>query len=147
YQRMLAFGGLKDAMDVDAFSFTVPMDASAATNGRTRAEIWLQPNGSVDGDGSTSPVISWVTDDMGTIIAQIDQKNYKNGDDAMNGAPQLSVPVAVGKTYYLFTKGGTGKPDTDFYYYLAFVGGFYFGEVETADATNGTSAGAQVLTP
>ena len=79
------------------FSFTVPASLTPMAGSRLRTELWLQPVGTANGDGSTSSVTMWVTDMTGTkILAQADQKNYKDGDTFTDRAARPLGPRDVG---------------------------------------------------
>jgi hypothetical protein len=143
------------AANTQVFSFTVPAALTATGGGRLRTEFWLQPTGQTgqpspnnidNGDGSAGNVTAWITDMTGTtILAQADQKNYKDGDDFTDGPLDLTVPVTAGSSYYLFVQDDNAAPGAGDYYF--FVHTIDSGNpLQTAD-TNISAATAQVLTP
>ena len=85
--------------------------------------------------------------DAGKVIAKVEQKNYSDGDNATNGPIDLSVPVTLGNTYYLYVQSDAAKsaPATDFYFAEHYAGTFYYGTAETLPDDNGEVAKAQAL--
>jgi hypothetical protein len=127
------------------FSFTVPAGLTPPTGSQLRTELWLQPMGTANGDGSTGNVTTWVTDMTGTtILAQADQKNYMDGDDFTDGPLDLSVPVTPGSKYFLFVQDDNTAPKaTDYYFFVHTIDS---GNPLQTAATNTSAAMAQVLT-
>jgi hypothetical protein len=127
------------------FSFTVPATLMPTTGARLRTELWLQPIGTNNGDGSTGNVTAWVTDSSGTkVLAQADQVNYKDGDDFTQGPLNLTVPVKSGSQYFLFVKDDNAAPTASDYYF--FVHTIDSGNpLQVAGGTNTSAATAQKL--
>jgi Bacterial pre-peptidase C-terminal domain len=127
------------------FSFTVPATLTPMTGSRLRTQLWVQPAGTTNGDGSTSTITAWVTDMTGTtILAQADQVNYKDGDNQTDGPLDLSVPVTSGSQYYLFVQDDAAAPAATDYYFV--VGTLESGNPIQTAQTNISAATAQVLT-
>ncbi len=127
-------GAFRSTTDTHVFSFTPPLDTAIDTGERPRAELWVQPTGADDGDGSTSPIRATVTDDAAGkhVVAQVDQTDFTNGDDHSNGPLDLSFPITLGGTYYLFVESAapTSSPATDYYFVEHFIGSYYVGQAE-----------------
>lgn len=147
YGTILFNGGLSAASDTDFFTFTPPLDADIEAGQRPEAAIWVQPISANNGDGSTANVIVTVLDSTNTVIAQVDQKNYLDGDSADNEPIAMSVPVTLGEKYYVrvTASGAASSPATDYYFASNFVGTFLYGKLETADVTNGVAATAEAV--
>lgn len=149
YGTVLVNGSFGAAADNDYFTFTAPADTTVDASGRAHAEIWAQPIGADNGDGSTVNTKIQIIDDMTqAVIAEIDQANHSNG--GTNSPVHMSVPIALDRKYYMvFLPSGTpSKPDTDYYFTQNFVGSFYYGEYENEVVAGGndTVATAQALT-
>lgn len=156
YNDVLIDGNFKSTTDKHVFTFTVPANLKVDPQARSRAYFWVQPFGVTDGDGTTSNVKVWVTDDMaGThIVAEADQSNYMNGDTPTNGALQFSFPVdapMLGKPFYLFVSSAaaTSMPDSDYYFILHGVGSVDYGQAEAegvaVKGANDTKAMAETI--
>ena len=151
YGFSLIDGNFKSTTDTHVFAFTPPMDAKVPPPGRARAELFIQPPGADDGDGSTSNFKIWVTDDTAGqhVVARIDDtKSYTTGDEQPvdgSGPADLSFPVKLGQPYYLFVKStaATSNPVTD-YYFIQHVLNIYYATPEQS-TPHDTSATAQVL--
>lgn len=102
----MAVGSLRDAADVDVFSFTIP---AGEPRGVT---VQLLPGGP-DGMGSTAtPSTIWVTDEAGTtIIARIDSTQLD----------EISPSLSEGN-YLLFVEHGGTAGANDFYVLKSFRG-------------------------
>jgi hypothetical protein len=146
-------GSFKSTTDTHVFSFTPPMNTLVAPTERARAEFFVQPPFADDGDGSTANVSAWITDDAAGmhVLALVDQKYFTNGDDAADGPLDLSLPITLGQTYYLFvqSEAATSAPDTDYYFIQHTIGSFYIGQAEkegpTARGMNDTPQTAETL--
>jgi hypothetical protein len=156
YNQVIIDGNFKSTTDKHVFTFTPPADLKIDPQARGRAFFWVQPPLLSDGDGSTSNIKIWATDDAaGThVIAEADQNNYHNGDDQVNGALQFSFPLDAAmlvKPYYLFVQNtsSTSKPDSDYYFIIHEIGSVYFGQSEVegvaAMGANDTKATAETL--
>jgi hypothetical protein len=141
-------GTFRSTTDTHVFSFTPPTNTQVTAGERARAELFVQPIGPNNGDGSTSNAKVWVTDSTGTtVVAQASQSNYRDGDNATNGPLDLSVPVTLGQQYFLFVQNAaaTSNPTSDYYFTQHFVGSWFYGQAE-GSAVNDTLATALVLT-
>jgi hypothetical protein len=134
------------AAPMQVFSFVPPAGITVGS-GRLRTELWLQPVGADNGDGSLSSVTAWITDSTGTtILAEADQSNYKDGNNPTDGPLDLSVPVTAGNTYYLFIQDDASSPAAGDYYF--FVHTIEPGNPLQMTGGNNTSvATAQTLVP
>lgn len=142
YAITTLYGRFGTADDVDVFKIHLPANLSydPATE-RSVGYFDLWPSGT-EGDGSETKVGKlWITDDMGQIVAQIDNNVSATEDGAQNLAP----PLMVDTDYYLFVQspgGADGKKD--FYFLREFVAGS--NPVEADDVLNNLPAGAEKLT-
>ncbi len=133
------------AANTHVFSFTVPSTLTPASGSRLRTELWLQPSGIANGDGSIGQVTAWITDSTGTtILAQADQVNYRDGDNFTDGPLNLSVPVTTGSAYYLFVKDDKATPVSgDYYFFLHTIDSG--NPLQVAGGGNTSAATAQAL--
>jgi hypothetical protein len=151
-QGQVLGGSFATAGEKQSFMFAAPSDLKTDPAAHPAAYFYVQPSGVMDGDGSTTDVKIYITDDAaGTnIIGWADQANFTNGDDPNNGPLQFSFPLDttnLTKPYYLWVQqgGGTSKPDSDFFFIWHEIGSIYYGETEQT-AAHGDMASAQTLT-
>jgi hypothetical protein len=127
-----AYGAFDTGTDVDVYSFTLPTDTKV-TAGRALANVNPFPAGT-DGDGSTAGVGKvWIVDPMDAAhhLAEVDMS-------AGTTPGELSVPITLGKQYFLFvTRANTTVGANDFYFLNHDGGGS--NPVEAANATNGVA--------
>jgi hypothetical protein len=150
-------GNFGAAGEKHVFALTPPADTNIVAGQRGRAEFWIQPIGADNGDGSTANVKAWVTDDMaGThILGRLDENNFSQGNDLLNGPMNLSIPIAKNMatmmfpTYYLWVQNtaATSNPSSDYYFIQHWIGVFDIGYAEDNTMPHGTSATAQALKP
>jgi hypothetical protein len=154
YGLDLLAGDLAAAGDVDVYKLVIPADTVVSAGQRGHAELWLTPPGTANGDGSTSPVKLWVTDSTGTTkIAEVDQANYHDGDNATSGPAHVTLPIdplAANPTYFVFVQHSGAAGARDFYFLKHTIGTFYYGteELETKNAaknSNDTVANAETV--
>jgi hypothetical protein len=159
-------GDFTELNGVQVISFTPPTTTAVTTGARMRAYFWLQPIGSMNGDGSKANVSLTVKDASGNVVATADQANYKDGDNTMgdgpmtltfplfNMAPQatpVAAPSTLGQAYTLEIKNEAAAyaASTNYYFMEHAVGGIDYGTPEVefpGDHTNDTSATAEALT-
>jgi len=150
-QGQVLAGSFAAMGEKQSFQFAAPADLKTDPAAAPAAYFYVQPSGVMDGDGSTTDVKIYVTDDMaGTnIIGWADQTNFTNGDDPVNGPLQFTFPLDttnLTKPYYAWVQqgGAASKPDSDFYFIWHEIGSIYYGETESATA-HGDMATAQAL--
>jgi hypothetical protein len=164
YQDFLD-GDFTSVGETQVISFTPPTGTATQAGTRTRSYMWLQPITSQNGDGSYANVQLTVKDMSGNIVAQADQKNYKDGDNFTDGPLQLSFPLfdttplaspaaapsTLGQPYTLTISNdaATVKAYTDYFFIVHFVGAYDYGQAEAefpGAHTNDTAATAETLT-
>jgi hypothetical protein len=135
-----------------AFTLNPPAALTVDATHHPRALFWVQPTGTMDGNGSTTDIHIYATSDAaGTqVIASADQTNYTNGDDPNNGPLEFSFPlpltagaVSTAPIYVWAENLGAGA---GFYYAWHAIGEEYLtrAEAETA-GQNDTMATAEAL--
>ncbi len=102
--------------DVDVYSFTVPAALKVQTGDRPTAEFYLQTPGAA-GNGSPTSIGTISVSDGTSTLASFDAAKLFAAKDL----PTLSVPVEVGKTYYLTSKNGTAT--AGYYFFRSTVSG------------------------
>jgi hypothetical protein len=145
-------GAFDSTSDTHVFMFTPPMDTIVAPGERARAEFFVEAPFTDDGDGSTANVTAWVTDDAAGmhVLAEADQKYFTSGDDTTGGPLDLSLPITLGTTYYLFVQSEAPTAgSTDYYFIQHTIGDYFIGEAElegpTAEGLNDTPQTAETL--
>jgi hypothetical protein len=135
-------GDFASTTSTHVFSFTPPTATKVETGARARAEFFVQPIGSDDGDGSTSNIKIWATDMTGTtIVAQVNNLSaYTTGDTepSDNSGPlDFSFPVVLGSPYFLFVQStaSSSTPATDYYFIQHTVGQAFIGTAELEGPT------------
>lgn len=141
YGVTTALGLFDTDADVDVFKFRIPANLSIDPMGERSVgyfDIW--PSGK-DGDGSDTKVGKlWITDDMGVVIASIDNDVSSMED----GAQSLAPPLMVDTDYFLHVQSPGGSDGmNDFYFLRELVSGS--NPLEADDVANNMAAGAQAL--
>ena len=148
-------GSFQSATDMDVYEITVPADTTVQAGQRAHAEFWVQPITPDNGTGATTNGKFWLVDAAAPTvhIAEVDQVNYSDGDNATNQPIELSVPITIGPagmlhTYYLFAQHGAEapKPETDFYFIKHFAGTYYLWDLEKSPDANNVPALPEALT-
>lgn len=118
YNFSIIDGQFSNAGETHVFRFIPPTDVKAGADLRVHADFYVQPTGTNNGNGSTSNVTSWVTDESGAVIAKADEANYGDSRNPTNGPLALSVPVTLGKTYWLYVQSDAVVAGPADYYFL-----------------------------
>lgn len=143
YFPTTVYGRFQKADDVDVFKFHLPanLDHDPATE-RTVAYFYVYPSTDAGNGSETSIGEMWITDDLGVIVARIDNSKGGAMDD---GQQDLSPPVTVDKDYFLYVKAAAGADGTnDFYFTPQLISSS--NPIEKNDLTNGLPAMAETLT-
>lgn len=136
YNFSIVDGQFSRAGEMHVFRFTPPADAIAGADRRIRAEFYLQSIGADNGNGSTANVTSWVTDDTGAVIAKADQANYGDTRNRTNGPLGLSLPVTLGKSYWLCVQSdAVVAGPADYYFLIHWLGADWLNTLEREGAT------------
>jgi hypothetical protein len=145
-------GAFDSVSNTHVFMFTPPMDTAIAPGERARAEFFVEAPFADDGDGSTANVTAWVTDDAAGmhVLAEANQKYFTSGDDTTGGPLDLSLPITLGTTYYLFVQSEAPVASTTDYYFIQHtIGDYFIGQAElegpTAEGMNDTPQTAETL--
>jgi hypothetical protein len=120
YVPSLLWGMYNTTSDVDVFTIKLPSDTTIETGTRSKGYLYVEKWGT-DNDGSTAPIGKiWIVDPSDTTtthrVAEIDATAGTEPGD-------LSAPLELNKTYYLFVSRGTGAAGANDFYYIRHFGG------------------------
>lgn len=141
-------GAFASAADADWYSVTVPADLAVEATFRPQLSMII-PFGTPAGNGSKTKVgLVSVYDATGaTLISTIDFSAEPNAQfGTTSSRAEFAVPVIAGNTYTVKVDKGPAEAMgiSDFYFVYRGLG--QGDQVEAAEATNGTVAGAEVPT-
>jgi hypothetical protein len=154
YLPVTLYNQVSATTQIDAFEVDTKTDAdmgNTTTGSRPRLDVFVQPSGTVNGNGSTTPPgqiwVSSTLDITGTNLGSIDGANYGEGDEivkASNGPADLSLPITLGTKYWVFVAHAAALSTNDFYFGVTYGETFYGNQLEVEP--NDTAAQANVLT-